>query len=253
MEKFKSVVLAAILGFWSQAVLGHGNVETRIVLETEINTVTAGLNTIKFKIHDSEAHQMIGDSDLAISHEKKLHLIIYDFSLNEFQHIHPEFDGADWKASVQLNVDGNYWMWAQGELVSDGTEFSSPTKISVIGGRPAWPLPPALVDTRSGASGLSQINLSLNRLRAGRMAMLDLKMSRTDGSTVQLTPYLGAFAHVIATADDGDSLIHVHPEGKGPAQGMLHVTFPSAGLYRLWVQFIDGGILKTIPISVQVF
>ena len=88
---------------------------------------------------------------------------------------------------------------------------------------------------------------------AGKMAMLDLTMSRTDGSTTQLTPYLGAFAHIIATPKDGDSLIHVHPIGTGPAQGMIHATFPAAGEYRLWVQFIDGGILKTIPLSVEVF
>ena len=74
-----------------------------------------------------------------------------------------------------------------------------------------------------------------------------------DGTTPQIEPYLGAFAHIIATPSDGDALIHVHPIGTGPSQGMLHTTFPAAGEYRLWIQFIDDGNLKTIPLSVKVF
>ncbi len=83
--------------------------------------------------------------------------------------------------------------------------------------------------------------------------MLDLKFTRTDGTSAVITPYLGALAHVVATPTDGDSLIHVHPmDGNQPNEGMLHVTFPTAGMHRLWIQFIDGGNLKTIPLVVKV-
>jgi hypothetical protein len=37
-----------------------------------------------------------------------------------------------------------------------------------------------------------------------------------------------------------------------PNQGMLHATFPHKGAYRLWIQFIDGGQLRTVPLSVKV-
>ena len=85
------------------------------------------------------------------------------------------------------------------------------------------------------------------------MAMLTLTLSREDGSPAIVTPYLGSFAHVISTPEDGDSLIHVHPmNGSSPTQGMLHVTFPTAGFYRVWVQFIESGALKTVPLSVEV-
>jgi hypothetical protein len=33
---------------------------------------------------------------------------------------------------------------------------------------------------------------------------------------------------------------------------MIHVVFPEAGDYRLWVQFMDGGVLRTVPLSVTV-
>ena len=68
-----------------------------------------------------------------------------------------------------------------------------------------------------------------------------------------ITPYLGAFAHIIAVpADDGDSLIHVHPMNGGQKnEGMLHATFPTAGLYRIWIQFLDNGDLKTVALVVE--
>jgi hypothetical protein len=85
------------------------------------------------------------------------------------------------------------------------------------------------------------------------MTMLTLTLTEVDGSPANITPYLGAFAHIIATGEDGSSLIHIHPmNGNRQNEGMVHVTFPAAGYYRLWVQFVDAGILKTIPLSVAV-
>ncbi len=253
MKKTMFSLVALVFSIWSQAAFGHGEAENRIVLEPDLTSVSAGMIAYKFQLIDTETSRLVGDSDLSMAHERKLHLVIYDSSLNEFQHIHPEFDGSFWSISAQFLVNGDYWVWAQGELAVDGTEFSTSSKISVSGGVAAWPTPPALSDMRSGLSGISKINLSSNKVTAGKMAMLDLTMTRTDGSNPQLSPYMGAFAHVIATPDDGDSLIHVHPVSTGHNKGMLHATFPSAGLYRLWIQFIDDGNLKVIPVSVKVF
>jgi len=51
----------------------------------------------------------------------------------------------------------------------------------------------------------------------------------------------------------GDSLIHVHPMSTGkPDELMVHAQLPKTGDYRLWVQFIDGNILRVVPLSVTV-
>ena len=64
---------------------------------------------------------------------------------------------------------------------------------------------------------------------------------------------MGAIAHLVSTPSDGDSLIHAHPMvGSTPTTAMLHVTFPAAGLYRLWIQFIDTGELRVVPLAVEV-
>lgn len=208
----------------------------------------------QFQLVDTKINKLITDQDLNISHEKKLHFLAYDPSLNEFQHVHPEFDGKIWSVELNFSVDGHYWVWAQGELSVDQVEFSTANRLNITGGAAPWPTPPALSDIRTGTSGNSVVTLSKSKILAGKMIMLNVVLSRNDGSAVQIEPYLGAFAHVIAVPEDGDSLLHVHPmNGLKPNEGMLHATFPLAGQYRLWIQFIDGGNLRTIPLSVSVY
>ena len=253
MKKIKMLLALGAVALWGQQTFAHGGEEARVVIEPAVTSMTAGTNQYTFQLVDTSTNKVVGDSDLNISHEKKLHFIVYDPSLGEFQHVHPEFDGTNWNVNVQFAVNGNYWVWTQGELTSDGTEFSASTRLDVTKGTAALPAPPILGDHRIGSVGTSSVEIGNSKIVAGKMVMLDLKMSRTDGSTPQLTPYLGAFAHIIATPADGDELIHVHPMAKTATEGMIHASFPTAGDYRLWIQFLDGGNLKTIPLSVTVY
>lgn len=240
------------LSLASSFAFAHGD-ESRVAIELESPaTISAGKTIVSFQMIDTESNKVLTPSELNISHEKKLHFISYDPSLTEFQHLHPEFDGKFWNVELNYAVNGNYFIWTQGELSSDSEEFSSVTRIEVTGGQTSWPAP-VLGNIRSGKNAGSVATLSGQALKAGKMAMLTLTLTREDGAPAQITPYLGAFAHVIATPEDGDSLIHVHPMNTAkPNEGMLHATFPTAGHYRLWVQFQDASQLKTVPLSVEV-
>ena len=80
-----------------------------------------------------------------------------------------------------------------------------------------------------------------------------LELSRTDGTKPVLKPYLGALAHVVVVPLTGDKLIHVHPmEGDTPTKLMVHTNFPKSGDYRVWIQFDDGGELKTASMALKV-
>jgi hypothetical protein len=244
-----------LLAFLLSGVASSHPGEARVEIEQEKSAIIqAGQIEFVFQIVDTKLNHTVSDQDLNISHEKKLHMLIYDQSLQEFTHVHPEFTAGKWSVSIDLNVNGKYLVWAQGELAADGVEFSALSQIEVVQGKPAWPLPPVLSEKRSGTSNNSIVSLDSSKLRAGKMAMLDLTFSRADGTTPKITPYLGALAHVVATAQgDIDTLIHVHPmDGNQPNKGMLHVTFPNSGNYRLWVQFIDNGQLVTVPLVVNV-
>lgn len=246
--------LLALVLFASLNVYAHGGEdEPRIVLEPEsATTITSTSVNYRFQLFDTLNKKPVTQNDLTISHEKYLHFIVYDPGLVEFQHVHPTFDGQYWNVTLNFQVNGNYWAWAQGAL-TDGNEFSSSARADVNVNKQASP-DPSLSDVRSGVDGVSQVTVSATKLYAGKFAMLDIDFSRTDGTAPIITPYLGALAHVVAVTEDGDSLIHVHAmDGDTSTSGMLHVSFPTQGFYRLWVEFMDGGTVKKVALAVQVY
>lgn len=246
------LLLCALL-FASLNVHAHdGDDEPRVVIEPESqSTVSSNSTNYRFQLFDTEKSRTVGESDLEISHERYLHFIVYDPALREFQHVHPTYDGQYWNVTLNFPVSGNFWAWAQGKLKASD-DFSTSIRLDVQVAEPAWP-DPALSDVRSGSDGISQVTIGSSTLYAGQMAMLDLTFSRTDASSPDITHYLGAIAHVAAVPADGDSLIHVHPmDGSSSNEGLLHVTFPAAGYYRLWIEFMDAGVLRRVPLAVQV-
>lgn len=165
-----------------------------------------------FQIADSNG-QTISDKDLVETHTKLLHLVVYDASLNEFNHVHPTYNGDKWEIDLNLPVNGSYTVWAQGET-SEGEEFSIYQKLIVENGAPEIPVMP-LGDEKLGVDGTTQLELDNTVVKAKKNVMINFTISRTDGTVPNLSEYLGAFAHVIATPLAGNELIHVHPmEGK---------------------------------------
>ena len=247
---------ALAIGLTFSALTSYAHeVESRVALEPEsLEAVQAGHVKYSFQMVDTKSNKVLGENDLLIDNEKILHMIVYDPSLKEFQHVHPTFDGKLWSVDLSFSVNGNYWVWAQGKLAEDEEEFSASNRITVQGGQSAWPTPPTLTDVRVGSDGSSVAEIGKNKLQANQMVMLMVNFKRNDGTQPDITPYLGAFAHVVIVPEDGDSIIHAHPmAGGSPSQGMLHITFPTAGFYRLWIQFMDAGELKVVPLSVKVF
>lgn len=252
MKKTFLVSLALLGLFSANSALANGGDLNRVEIVAEVQgPVNAGTIPFSFELNDKKTHTIIGEQDLVETHTKKLHVIVYDSSLNEFNHVHPTFNGKTWTAELNLPVNGKYFFWAQGAL-KDGTEFSTYLKTEVQGGNAEIPVKP-LGDKRSATVNGTALTLANGKVTAGKMAMVNFEITRTDGQAPELTPYLGAFAHVIAVSPEGTDLIHVHPmKGRGANTGMLHATFPKAGDYRVWVQIIDKGELKTIPLSVSV-
>jgi hypothetical protein len=73
-----------------------------------------------------------------------------------------------------------------------------------------------------------------------------------------LQPYLGAYGHLVALRTGDLAYLHVHPDGT-PDNGMTapgpDVTFwataPSAGDYRLFLDFRHGDVVRTAEFTVR--
>ncbi|MCM2354713.1 MAG: hypothetical protein NDI63_13930 [Pseudobdellovibrio sp.] len=251
--KIKLLLSALCCAFSPLAVHADGSHgHNRVSIESEAKILQASDKiAFSFQVFDNETKKVITDADLKLSHTKKIHFIVYDAALKEFNHVHPEFLNGQWQTELNLPVNGVYFIWAQGTL-NDGTEFSVSNQLKVEGGKAPWGVT-KLGDHRKETSNHTTVELSQQKIRVGKMTMLTYQVSRDDDSSPVVTPYLGANAHVIAVSPDGKDLIHVHPmDGQDAASGMLHATFPSVGDYRMWVQLNDHDELKTVPLSVTV-
>lgn len=251
---FKKLYLIILFSILSAPAFSHGDGDLRVeVLSDAAEVRGAGKIKLVFQLRDTEEKKLLTDKDLNVVHEKLIHMFIFDAALKEFHHVHPEYLNSEWVVEEDIQVTGEYWIWTQGQLKSDGEDFASSLKISIANGTPSNPLPPQLGDVRIGSDGGSIAELSDVRLRAKRPILTTLWLSRDDDSKPEISPFLGVPVHIMAVPSDGDALIHVHPFETAIADVYrLHVTFPAAGEYRLWVQFIDGGVLRTVPLSVVV-
>jgi hypothetical protein len=249
----KTLFLSILTVLSSNAVLAHPTDERVSIEKDSQATVTAGKIEFTFEMVDDLKKVPVTDVDLNIGSEKILHAFFFDPALKEFRHEHPIFKDSKWTVSTDLMVNGNYWFWVQGQLKVDGADFSSKERLNVLGGASENAVE-EIGDVRTAVDGVSRATLGSAIIKAKQMVMLPITFSRTKGNgTPKITPYLGEPAHLVVVSDDGDSLIHAHPMGgMSPNDMMAHLNFPEAGNYRIWLQFIDDGVLRVLPLAVQV-
>ena len=74
-----------------------------------------------------------------------------------------------------------------------------------------------------------------------------------DGEPVtDLEPYLGAYGHLVALREGDLAYLHVHPEEAEPGPEVaVRAEFPSAGDYRLFLDFQHDGEVRTAEFAVE--
>lgn len=90
-------------------------------------------------------------------------------------------------------------------------------------------------------------------LRSGRSGELKLTVSRNGRPVTDLQPYLGAYGHLVALRSGDLAYLHVHPNEGGPGPVVsFTATAPSAGTYRLFLDFKHEGKVRTAAFTVRV-
>jgi hypothetical protein len=84
-------------------------------------------------------------------------------------------------------------------------------------------------------------------LVAGRTSRLTLSVAKDGTPVTDLQPYLGSYGHLVALRVGDLAYLHVHPlETDGPGPGItFDVEVPTAGAYRLFLDFQHGGTVRT--------
>ena len=198
-------------------------------------------------------------------HERRMHLIVVRRDGTGFQHLHPEMDAdGTWKIPIELAQPGVYRAFA--DFSVGGEQHTLASDLFVSGGEfEARPFPSAQpLDSTDGY----EVRLQAGEPVAGKPTSLTFAVSKDGHAVHGLEPYLGAKGHLVALREGDLAFLHVHPEeaegehGHGDEAARGHeagadeiafaATFPTAGRYRLYLQFKHEGAVRTVEFTVEV-
>lgn len=227
--------------------------ENHYTLQLDQSLAAAGPQVpLRFLITDPSGAPV---TDYTVSHEKELHLIVVRRDLTGYQHVHPVRDSAGvWSVPLNLSDAGVYRVFAD-FVPAGGQPLTLGAELHVAGRYDPRPLPAASTTTT-----VDGYTVTLSGVPAtGAASELTLTVTRDGAPVTDLQPYLGAFGHLVALRAQDLAYLHVHPMGE-PADGVtpagpeirFHTGFPSAGSYRLYLDFKHQDKVHTAEFTVTV-
>ncbi|OHV20996.1 hypothetical protein BBK14_27285 [Parafrankia soli] len=185
-----------------------------------------------------------------VRHDKRMHLILVRRDGTGFQHVHPGMTPeGTWSVPLSVPAAGSYRAFA--DFAPTG---AAATTLGVDLAAPGLFEPVMHVPTRTAAVDGYEVTLA-GDLVSGRASPLTLTVRRDGRPVTDLEPYLGAYGHLVALREGDLAYLHVHPDG-GPGEGPAgpDVPFvaevPSAGGYRLFLDFQHDGAVRTVEFTV---
>ncbi len=232
--------------------------------------------TFRFKIKNDKGEVV---KNYAIRHEKIMHFILVRKDLQNFQHLHPEFNEATGEFTVKITFpeDGPYRLFPDFTPGDD-----NPQKLPVtvyqdidVGNINNYSTEKVVPDSEAkktyddygvvtafpkNAKKQQEITYTLNITKAGK-------------PVTNLENYLGALGHSVILKEGTLDFIHTHAlEGdtadntqghsmNGPQKETkvksgpditFATTFPESGIYKIFTQFLHEGNIQTLDYSVRV-
>ncbi|WP_369131707.1 hypothetical protein [Modestobacter sp. I12A-02662] len=188
------------------------------------------------------------------AHDEDLHLIAVRRDLSGYQHVHPELaDDGTWSIPLALTA-GTWRLFADFDPAGDDPALVLGADVAVAGEHTPRPLPEP-----SAIAEIDGYTVALDgRLVPGTESRLTLSVARDGQPVTDLQPYLAAYGHLVALRDGDLAYLHVHPAGE-PGDGTttpgpditFYATPPSAGDYRLFLDFQHGDVVRTAEFTVR--
>jgi hypothetical protein len=220
------------------------------IVPTEPSVAADLATAYSFRIVDAEGDAVI---DFDVTHERRLHLIVVSRNLVDYHHLHPtqSTDGL-WTVDVPALPAGSYRVFA--DTRPTGAEgITLGTDLAVGGGVAA--------NDAGAASPAGENTVIVDGYdieMAGRPAVGESTLTftvRANGDPVVPDPYLGASGHLVALRTGDLAFLHVHPLGDATQQQpqvRFAAEFPTAGTYRLFLDFSVGGAVRTAAFTLEV-
>ncbi len=200
-----------------------------------------------FRIADADGATV---RDFDVEHERPMHMIVVRRDLTGFRHVHPVMgtDGV-WRVRLRLDAPGAYRVFA--DFARDGRSTTLGADLLVPGDQAVRPLPPVAPVTRAGGDEVRMEGVAHDGAGGEEITF----RVRRDGRPVEdLEPYLGARGHLVALREGDLAFLHVHPLDEATTGSVIRfrVEWPSAGRYRLFLQYRSRGRVVTAPFTAEV-
>ena len=217
--------------------------------------------TYTFSIIDDQGNVL---KDLQTEHEKLLHLIVVRKDLNQFQHVHPDFNSTTGEftlSNLTFPTAGDYRIFADytpvgSQMGPDGMPLNvvSHEDVTVAGSYTPQPLGSA--NQTQTVDGYVVTLTSTPKNIVSGMDVLAFAITKNGKPITDLQDYLGALGHSVILKDGSLDYIHTHaletPTATQNGTITFHVEFPTAGNYKAFVQFQDQGKVTTANFVIPV-
>ena len=211
-------------------------------LELERTSFESGADqTLTFRIADDSGETV---RDFEIEHERPMHLIVVRSDFEAFQHLHPRrLPDGSWQVIADLSRPGSYRVFA--DFATAERSLTLGADASVAGRYD--PVPLADPSSTAAAGDGYEVAISRSEVAGGELAPVAFTVSRNGEEVADLDPYLGADGHLVTLREGDQAFLHTHPRGEPGGAGPIEfdVEYPSAGRYRLFLQFKHRGEVRT--------
>ena len=196
---------------------------------------------------------------IAVSHTERLHALVVDRSLQDYQHVHPQPAGPPGHYLVEVipQRPGPYSVYLDFIPLTTNRRTLLETGFDVAG-VPLPPTPDTRLEYREPGMQYKFVPAE-SRLVTDRELTFTLVVVPDDSTTTTFTPVMDSYAHVVAFDEKGTGFAHLHPvnslvKGQDPQNPDLRFTFmfDKPGYYRVWTQFIVNGRHTFVPFDLIV-
>jgi hypothetical protein len=181
-------------------------------------------------------------------HDAWLHLVVVRRDLTLFQHLHPKLqDDGRWSVDLTLEKAGFFRAFA--DFTANGTALTLGVDLVADGELRVFDAQTNAIARTDGY----EVSVHFDRLAVGRPTALAFSVRRNGHPVEDFEPYLGAMGHLVALRRGDLAYLHVHPMARGrPGVIEFHTAFPTAGAYRLFLQFAHAGAIQTVDFEARV-
>jgi len=221
---------------------------------------------IELKLTSVKDNKPILPHEIKVTHTEKIHLLIFDQTLTDYQHIHPTPTNKPgvYQFACSPKKLSNYRAWVDlTPLDTDQQEY-----IMVDLGdhsRGSEGATKTVNSTYDIGEGMDKVHFSLSfdspEIVQGKPVKGKVVVKDSEGKPFsQLEPVMGTFAHIVAVNEDFKTIAHVHPEGDEPSKSsdrggpeLAFELYPNKqGFWMVWVQVRIQGQDVFVPFGVNV-